>query len=390
MESNLIYVTMFKTFTVCIQDVTIGSDDIKSEKLLKLLSYLLNNHKRTIPSSELVDMLWYFDEIDNPIGALKNLIYRLRVLLKKMFGIDDLIKTGKGTYSINKDYQIIIDALEFEKIESQASTIEDYEKLIDLYKGKYLTEIIDDHNVITRRTYFDSIYLERVIEYANMLSENEDYVKMERVVRQAISIDELEEELYELLIESLYYQKEYQKAVETYKKTVELLYKSLGIKPSDSMQNLFELIKKQRRDDTADIIEIQEELADDSDGGAFLCEYGTFKEIYNMQSRIIGRLGVCDHICLVSIVYSGKSMGDNDKEYLKKVMMRVQEAMLKGLRIGDIVSRLSTNQYIVLLPNCNYENSLMAMDRVLRKVRYSLNHTYFNIELSVDEIEPKE
>ena len=68
-----------------------------------------------------------------------------------------------------------------------------------------------------------------------------------------------------------------------YRKTTELLYKSLGVKPSESMQNLFELIKKQSHSEDADIIEIQKDLAAETPEGAFLCEYGTFREIYNMH-----------------------------------------------------------------------------------------------------------
>ena len=87
MEDNTIYVTMFKMFTVRFGDIMINGDDMKSDRLLRLFAYLLYNHERIIPSSELVDMLWCFEEVDNPIGALKNLIYRLRVLLKKTFSI---------------------------------------------------------------------------------------------------------------------------------------------------------------------------------------------------------------------------------------------------------------------------------------------------------------
>lgn len=389
MESEKVYVTMFKMFSVCIGDVTINSDDMKSEKLLKLFAYLLYHNQRIIPSSELIDMLWYFDEVDNPIGALKNLVYRLRVMIKNKFGIRDLITTGKSSYSMNKNYQIEVDALLFSEFENELNTKEEYERLLELYKGKYLVEIVDDHSVITRRTYFDSMYIERVMEYVAMLEESCDYFRMEQVVRQAIEIDQLEEELYELLIRSLYYQKQYKQAAETYKKTTELLYKTLGIKPSESMTELFELIKKQSHGENADILDIQKELSDYTVIGAFQCEYGTFKEIYNAQARILGRLGVCDHICLVSVIYRGKNLTEKDQKYAEKVISKVEKALLSGLRIGDIFSRLSMNQFIALLPNCNYENAVMAMDRVLRKVRYSLNHTYFDIEILVDEVEPK-
>lgn len=390
MENDTIYVTMFKMFTVRFGDIMINGDDMKSDRLLRLFAYLLYNHERIIPSSELVDMLWCFEEVDNPIGALKNLVYRLRVLLKKTFSISDLITTGKGSYSINKDYHIEVDALNFEKeCQKEMNTIEEYEEFSCLYTGKYLVEVEDDHNVITKRTYYDSVYIERIMEYANLLEEQGEYAKMEHVVKRALEINQLEEELYELLIRSLYYQKQYKQAAEMYRKTTELLYKSLGVKPSESMQDLFELIKKQSHSEDADIIEIQKDLAAETPEGAFLCEYGTFREIYNMHSRLMGRLGICAHMRLVSVVNRKPKDDEADQKYVEKIMEKMQSAMLSGLRIGDVLSRLSVNQFIVLLPSCNYENSSMVMNRVLRKIRYSLNHTRFDLEVTIEEVETK-
>ena len=388
MEDNTIYVTMFKMFTVRFGDIMINGDDMKSDRLLRLFAYLLYNHERIIPSS--VDMLWCFEEVDNPIGALKNLVYRLRVLLKKTFSISDLITTGKGSYSINKDYHIEVDALNFEKeCQKEMNTIDEYEEFSCLYTGKYLVEVEDDHNVITKRTYYDSVYIERIMEYANLLEEQGEYAKMEHVVKRALEINQLEEELYELLIRSLYYQKQYKQAAEMYRKTTELLYKSLGVKPSESMQNLFEMIKKQSHSEDADIIEIQKDLAAETPEGAFLCEYGTFREIYNMHSRLMGRLGICAHMCLVSVVNRKPRDSEDDQKYVEKIMEKMKSAMLSGLRIGDVLSRLSVNQFIVLLPSCNYENSSMVMNRVLRKIRYSLNHTRFDLEVTIEEVETK-
>lgn len=390
MENDTIYVTMFKMFTVRFGDIMINGDDMKSDRLLRLFAYLLYNHERIIPSSELVDMLWCFEEVDNPIGALKNLVYRLRVLLKKTFSISDLITTGKGSYSINKDYHIEVDALNFEKeCQKEMNTIDEYEEFSCLYTGKYLVEVEDDHNVITKRTYYDSVYIERIMEYANLLEEQGEYAKMEHVVKRALEINQLEEELYELLIRSLYYQKQYKQAAEMYRKTTELLYKSLGVKPSESMQDLFELIKKQSHSEDADIIEIQKDLAAETPEGAFLCEYGTFREIYNMHSRLMGRFGICAHMCLVSVVNRKPKDDEADQKYVEKIMEKMQSAMLSGLRIGDVLSRLSVNQFIVLLPSCNYENSSMVMNRVLRKIRYSLNHTRFDLEVTIEEVETK-
>lgn len=297
---NKVFITMFHKFSFKYRNKVIDSETMKSEKLVKLFTYLLMNHQRSLPSSELADMLWYFEDIDNPIGALKNLVYRLRALLKKEFGMSDFITTGKGAYSINPAYTISMDVSDFDicnndLTNAQGNEAEPYQRLIQLYRGKFLSEIKGDHNILSKSAYYHSIYIGRVIEYANLLEENKEYAEMERLARNAIEIDDLEEDLYEILIRALYFQKQYKKAYEVYRSTTELLYEALGIKPSKSLQDLHNLIKKEIHEENVDILEVQQELIEEEEekNGAFFCEYGTFKEMYVIQSRTIGRLGIC-------------------------------------------------------------------------------------------------
>ena len=143
---------MFQKFSFSYRDKVIDSDTIKSDKLIKLFGYLLMNTNRAVPSSELIDFLWFYEEIDNPIGALKNLVYRLRAILKKQFLLNNFIVTGKGAYSINSEYIIKTDVSEFEYyndliIDDQDDHLENYDHLIEKYKGKFLTEIKGDHKI---------------------------------------------------------------------------------------------------------------------------------------------------------------------------------------------------------------------------------------------------
>ena len=79
------------------------------------------------------------------------------------------------------------------------------------------------------------------------------------------------------------------------------------------------------------------------------CEYGTFKEMYVIQSRTIGRLGICAHLCLITLQDHSKFESDKEKnkQYMEKVMHKIQASLCNGLRIGDIVSRFSVNQFVV-------------------------------------------
>lgn len=269
---DCVIITMFHKFSFSYHEREIDSETMKSEKLVKLFAYLLSHYQRTVPSSELVDVLWYLDDVDNPIGALKNLIYRLRTLLKKEFGLTDFIITGKGSYSINPNYHLQIDTVIFEKYEALLKTSqkpEYYEHLLESYTGKYLMEIKEDHSVLSKRVYYHSLFMDKTIEYAMLLEEQKEYEKMERIARQAIAIDNLEESIYEILIRSLYFQKQYKKAKDTYKTTTDLLYQTLGVKPSQSLLELYEMIKKETHDDELDIMEVQQELANDETQGGF-------------------------------------------------------------------------------------------------------------------------
>lgn len=76
---------LFGNLQINYGDIHLDETDMRSSQLVTLLSYFLIYNDRKISSSELNDMLWEDDEeISNPQSALKNLMYRLRTLLKKI------------------------------------------------------------------------------------------------------------------------------------------------------------------------------------------------------------------------------------------------------------------------------------------------------------------
>ena len=83
---NVFTVNMFGKFQIMNQNGTLNNDNIRSEMMVKLLSFIIMNRERTLTVDEIAEVLWQEDESDNPAGALKNLMYRLRTILKKTFG----------------------------------------------------------------------------------------------------------------------------------------------------------------------------------------------------------------------------------------------------------------------------------------------------------------
>ena len=387
MQDQIIYVTMFNNFTMNYNNIILGKDQMKSKKLFKLLVYLLYYHQRFISSEELIDILWYEDEVENPIAALKNLIYRLRTLLKQQLNLYDFVITGQGGYLINRQYTIEIDAYLFEKynleLVSRHQENELYNKFLTLYTGYFLSDI-DDYHILSLNAYYHTLYLSRVIDCAKLLKQQKKYTMMEKLAQGALAIDNLNDDLYIILIESLYLQQKYHESIETYRATTDLLYKTMGVQPSSKMRDLYEIIRQESHDE-GHINDIQKDLTLENKEGAFFCEYGAFKDIYNMQMRMMDRLGICAHLCLITIK-TAFLYTDLESEYIKKIMQKIQNALIHKLRTGDIVSRYSFNQFIVLLPACDFKNANMVMERVLNTVITSAIQKKMIIDISIEEV----
>ena len=77
-------------------NVVVNEDDLRSIMLSKLLMYILLYRDKTLTTEDIATAIWQDEEIDNPAGALKNLMYRLRKNLAKYFGNQDFILTNRG------------------------------------------------------------------------------------------------------------------------------------------------------------------------------------------------------------------------------------------------------------------------------------------------------
>ena len=119
----------------------LNDDNIRSTMLTKLLVYLIIHRKQSISMEELTEAMWQEEEVENPTGALKNLMYRLRNLLKGKFGETNFILTNRGSYCWNLEVKLAVDVEEFERLLEQAkkakanteTAMHYYEEAIKIY-----------------------------------------------------------------------------------------------------------------------------------------------------------------------------------------------------------------------------------------------------------------
>ena len=82
--------------------------------------------------------------------------------------------------------------------------------------------------------------------------------------------------------------------------------------------------------------------------GAYYCEYEMFKHVYHMVARNAARSG--DHVIIMLITLLPRKSELLQKQESVRYMLQLKEVIKNTLRKGDVFSRYSRNQYILMLP----------------------------------------
>lgn len=312
-------IKMFGKFQIENENGMLNKENMRSEMLTRLLAYMVSHREKDMTAQELIDVLWPDDQSDNPSGALKNLMYRLRKLMNRTWGEDGrYIITGRGAYQLNPELVVHVDIEEFEECcrqvfnsEDPAVQQENGKKAVELYQGMFLSELSSEYWVISIATYYHSIYLTMVKKLAALLEKEKQFTDVEEICAKAIQIEPLDEEIHCFLLRAMIADNKQKLASNHYKETVKLLYDSLGVRPSGEMETIYEELQKIQHDHESNIDIIQEELREEKTSGAFFCEYGVFRKIYALESRSSSRLGISVHLALVSLYLDFQVSKDN-------------------------------------------------------------------------------
>lgn len=395
----ILTVSTLGKFEIFCDGEILNDDVMRSDMLTKLLMYMLVHREHPVSIQELSEALWDENETDNPAGALKNLMYRLRTILKKTFGDTDYILTSRGVYSWNPEVPVIIDAEQFERYCEEAKKTDDrqksltcYERAADLYQGEFMMRIADRHWVVTLSTYYHSLLISAIKSLSNLYMQEERYEDVERLCTEVLRYDSVDEWLHCTLITSLIRQNKQKLAMQQYEDTVKILYDALGVRNSAQLKAVHEeLLKMSKGADAERIENVHEDMLEKAEPeGAYICGYPVFREIYRLEARKISRLGESEYVLLLTLQLRDGAVAD-DKEQMrqfliKKAMNQIEEVLMEALRIGDVAARYSDSQFVVLLPTCTYESCLMVTQRILSKFHEKNDGKRIQIKTDYEEV----
>ena len=397
MEDSILQVRMFGNFSIRKGEQEINDNDNRSKKVWLLLAYMIYCRSRSITQEELVGLLWSDDESSaNPLNALKTMFHRVRASLNQLDGAagHTLIIRREGSYAWNTDVPFSFDVDDFEALCRAGAAAPDrdtrlatYLRALELYQGDFLQKLSSEPWVVPIAAYFHNMYIQALLEVLPLLEEDRRLAEAVALCRKAVEVEPYNELLYQHLMRDLLDQGEHRSVIAVYDSMSQLLFDSFGIMPADESRALYREAVRTVNDRAVSISTVREQLREpEGCGGALFCEYDFFKIIYYAEARAIARSGDAVHICLLSV--TDEQGEELSKRSLDRCMENLQELIRVGLRRGDVAARCSMSQYILLLPQANYDNSCKVCERIIKAFCRQYPHSPAQLHYSVQPLEP--
>lgn len=122
--------------------------------------------------------------------------------------------------------------------------------------------------------------------------------------------------------------------------------------------------------------------------GSFYVEYESFEKIYRFLERNIPREDMKVQ-CVLFTINTTKS-NFSDEYSLQRNMEYLQNAIISTLRKGDVTTKCSKNQMIVILMDTDYKDAENVIGRILKKYNKHFENQENNIIYEIQQMVPEE
>lgn len=371
--------------------------DNRSRKLWLLLAYIIYHRHRVVLQEECINLLWGEGEAGvNPAGAFKTVLHRLRSMLDGLWpkAGHNLILRQNGGYIWNKEVVTVLDIETFDHLCRKGNFDEEEQiqrdfQVLQLYSGDFLTHLSSEVWVIPIAAYYHNCYVQSLLRVVPLLLEEKRYSEAAELCQMASNVEPFHEGIHSYLMQALLCMGDQKGAVNIYKKISERLYSNLGVMPSEEMKALYYRAIRINNDKELSMDAIREQLQEaDTKEGALICDYDTFRVMYGFIARFMAQNGISIQVALLSITISGEKGVEISLKKQQRMMRSLKEQIRMALRNGDTASQCSVSQFVLLLPQTNYENGCMVCERIVKGFQRKCPHTDVVIQYTVCPVVP--
>lgn len=387
-DEHRIVIQMLGQFTVSVDGQHLYFGENNKANFLKLIQVILLHHETGIAKRELIDYVFGYKELLDENNSLNNLLHQARTQLKKS-GMPGkrYIEGKKGIYYPERleEFTFSYDFTDFRRLCQQAleaSTAEEkaalYAQANRLYRGELLPDFSTENWVILESIRLKESYDELVRFLGDFYREKQDYESLCQLYTQAARI--YPESGWQIqLIDALILKKQMKEAYELYDKTARYYLDELEVPLPDELVQCYARIYEELKVVSEDIGDIQADIlkrdaalksGEDTEphSGSYYCAYASFIDVYHVLRRNMSRRGSSIFMMLCTLVdYEGKPIQNPEK--LSARSEALKQALYEGLRQGDVFTKYSSSQYLLLLIGTKKEDCSIIYQRLARKLK---------------------
>lgn len=384
-------INLMGTFQISSGDVTLREKDIRSVRGIKLLTFLVLNRKRIVTIQELEEFLIRQEtegNFENVDGYVKNLVYRVRKILKAI-GPYPYITTGYKNYAWNPEIPVIVDVEIFKQQYENARNCPDLEQKKILYKEllyswRPLTGVLtDEYWMMGIDTYYTSVFLEAVKNLAGILEKENKYKELVQLCRYAMPVEPLDEDIRFWLIKTLILQKKTGEALKEWENARRVWKKQLQGYFPERLNSLYKDIISSSISNEPDPMKILRSLmkfAREKQGGRY-CAQEIFEQLCLF---LIGRNKGSEneeYLILFTLVAGDLEKQEKKQGFtLRNGRNKFVDILLKDLEHGDVFTELGTRQFAVLPAECSEKKCEQTAGRLIEK--FEKSYPGGNIDIS--------
>jgi len=242
-KKPLLQLQCFGNFNLTKNEVETESIKWRTNKVKELFAYLIFKNGKAVSKSELIGVL--FEGIDKK-KAQNSLYVTMSYLRKQLedFGI------GRNSILVKENYTLeiatdVCDFVDFDrfintyfKAEVEEDNINEYERIIELYKGEYLEE--EDYLwAYDIRAYIDKEYEEILITMAEYYKTRRNLGKAEKVLLRIVTNNPMSEEGNKKLLELYIDFNKTKRYLKQYERYNTLLKEEFNIIPEKKYSNYY-------------------------------------------------------------------------------------------------------------------------------------------------------
>ena len=398
-EIHNFYVSLFGKFSIQLLDG--ANNDAKSSsnhpRQHSFLQYLCVFHDRPVSQEELIEAIWDTNtETGDPANNLKTTLYRTRQLLEGM-GVKnakDILIYRRGFYSWAPQAHITLDVEVFDRLYDQFYTSSQSYKALDsalealtLFKGEFLAGMSGNLWVLSMRTYYHSKYVKLARDAAGVLYQEGRMEEGIALCRRVTTVDPFDGETQLLMMKFLHGAGLTQSAIKHYEEVRSLFMDQLGVTLSQELSDFYRKLTRSDEPRELDLQVIRSRLLEDAPiEGAYFCEYSVFQNMYRLIARSTLRTGQAIHLAML-VLYGANGEALTIKR-CAETMDALHDAISCALRAGDVFTRFSRDQYLMMLPSSSYENASMVLKRIIAAYQHTLSGMTTQLKYSILPVLP--